>query len=93
MPVIKGTTRRVIEVNGSDSCYFEKAVLYVRPECSPIEDSSLAREAKIYAAKLSEYADSGKKQRSKTIAGVLIKTAIVLISIAAAAGVYVLVHF
>lgn len=50
---IKGTTRRVIEIHGTDSCFFEKAVIYVRPECYPLEDSSLAREAKKYTAKLS----------------------------------------
>lgn len=51
---IKGVNKRVIEVTGTENAYFEKAVLYIRPECSALTDSRLAEEAKAYAAVLSE---------------------------------------
>ncbi len=80
---LKGTTRRVIEVHGSNSCYFEKAVLYVRPECAPLAENRLAEEAKIYAAQLSDCALSDKKlRRRRIILSVLLKSAILLFSAA-----------
>lgn len=34
MSVIKGVNHRVIEINRPESAYFERAVLYLRPEVS-----------------------------------------------------------
>lgn len=58
---IKGVNKRVIEVIGTDNAYFEKAVLYIRPECTALTDSRLTEEAKAYAAVLSE--NSSAKER------------------------------
>ena len=32
--MLRGVNRQIIEVNETDSRYFEKAILYVRPDCS-----------------------------------------------------------
>lgn len=88
---IKGTTRRVIEIHGTDSCFFEKAVLYVRPECYPIEDSSLAREAKKYTAELSECAENMRKElRRERILKILLRITIGLAAAAVILGIYAL---
>lgn len=35
--MIKGVNRKVIEINRPDSAYFERAVLYLRPEVTDAE--------------------------------------------------------
>lgn len=32
--MLRGVNRQIIEVNETDSRYFEKAILYVRPDCN-----------------------------------------------------------
>ena len=46
MNVIKGVSRRIIEINRPESPYFERAVLYLRPEMSdaPHRTAQLAAE-------------------------------------------------
>ncbi len=46
MNVIKGVSRRIIEINRPESPYFERAVLYLRPEMSdaPLRTAQLAAE-------------------------------------------------
>ncbi len=54
--MLKGVHKRVIEVKGDPNAYFEKAVLFVRPDCQ--EESSrqlsLAAEEYLKAAVLSK---------------------------------------
>ncbi|MDY2847851.1 MAG: hypothetical protein SOU50_06495 [Oscillospiraceae bacterium] len=86
---IKGTTRRVIEVHGTDSCFFEKAVLYVRPECFQIEDTSLAREARRYTAMLSDSAEEVRREyRRERILKTLLRVTIGLAAAAVILGIY-----
>lgn len=88
---IKGTTRRVIEINGTNSCFFEKAVLYVRPECFPLEDASLAREARKYTAMLSDRAEDVRREyRRERILKILLRITIGLAAAAVILGIYAL---
>lgn len=46
--MIKGVNKKVIEINDTRNIYFEKAVLYVRPEMLDVPQSHLIREASAY---------------------------------------------
>lgn len=48
--MLKGVTRQIIEINNTASPYFEKAVLYVRPEACGHLPAVLKREAERYLA-------------------------------------------
>lgn len=39
--MLRGVNKQIIEINGTDNAFFEKAVLYVRPECCDISDTKL----------------------------------------------------
>ena len=51
--LIKGVNRRVVEITGMKNDYFEKAVLYIRPEKCGTSDTRLELEARCTAGKLS----------------------------------------
>ena len=75
--MIKGVSKKIIEINNTDNIYFERAVLYIRPEMSDIPEGYLSREAGIF---LSENDISHNKKASrKTQAAVL--AAAVMISV------------
>ncbi|MDO4419805.1 MAG: hypothetical protein Q4B92_05510 [Ruminococcus sp.] len=44
--MIKGINHKIIEVTDTDSIYYEKAYLLVRPEFEEVEESVLRKEAK-----------------------------------------------
>lgn len=44
--MIKGINHKVIEVTDTDSIYYERAYLLVRPEYEEVEETVLRREAK-----------------------------------------------
>ena len=50
--LIKGVNRRIVEVNAHGS-FFEKAVLYVCPECTALTDEQISDEAEDYVDMLS----------------------------------------
>lgn len=71
MNVIKGVNRRIIEISGTDNSCFEKAVLYVRPDCD-ISQSRLEAEARIYARQIMNSGELKEEQkRSDTLVRVL----------------------
>ena len=83
---IKGVNRRIVEVNAHGS-FFEKAVLYVRPECAALTDEQLSYEAGDYVDMLSS-AYRTKKRRivpaaalsAAAAAGAAVSAAVMLIS-------------
>ncbi|MBE6825697.1 MAG: hypothetical protein E7511_02285 [Ruminococcus sp.] len=46
--VVKGVNKKVIEINQPDSVYFERAVLYLRPEIAEVPLHEVQREAAGY---------------------------------------------
>ncbi|SHM25737.1 hypothetical protein SAMN04487860_102237 [Ruminococcus flavefaciens] len=43
--MIKGVNKKIIEINNPDSLYFEKAVLYVRPNITILPEAVSQKEA------------------------------------------------
>ncbi len=43
--MVKGVNKKVIEINRPDSAYFERAVLYLRPEVSEVPPGAAQHEA------------------------------------------------
>ena len=52
--MIKGVNRRVIEINNPDGEYFEKAILFVKPEKSGDKPETLRMAARKYLSELDE---------------------------------------
>ncbi len=71
--LLKGTTHRIIEVRGEKDCFFEKAVLYLRPDCSDRSPDDIKSEAQFYASRLSGDI-SGKNDREERIQKILAET-------------------
>lgn len=46
--MIKGVNRRIVEITSMENDYFEKAVLYIRPEKMSYPQNQLDLEAKAY---------------------------------------------
>ena len=44
--MIKGVNKQIIEVNDPESKYFEKAVLYIRPEYADVPRGKICHSAK-----------------------------------------------
>lgn len=51
--MIKGVNKKIIEVNHTDSIYFEKAVFYLRPEVRELPTEISRAEAKKYISRIS----------------------------------------
>ncbi len=62
--MIKGVNRRVIEINNPDGEYFEKAILFVKPEKSGDKPETLRIAARKY---LSEVDENDRRRRVRTI--------------------------
>lgn len=50
--MIKGVNRKIIEVNRTDSIYFEKAVFYLRPEVRELPTEISRAEAEKYISQI-----------------------------------------
>ncbi len=46
--MIRGVNRKVIEINHPDSVYFERAVLYLRPEVAEVPIQEAQEESEYY---------------------------------------------
>ncbi|MEE5992295.1 MAG: hypothetical protein V3G42_03535 [Oscillospiraceae bacterium] len=58
--MIKGVNRNVIEVNRPDSAYFERAVLYVRPEVKDVPAKAAQREtAELFGTTMKQHKSHG----------------------------------
>ncbi len=73
--MIKGVNKKIIEVNNTDSIYFEKAVFYLRPNVRELPAEVSRAEAEKYISRLClEY--HGKKHRLQKI--IIISSVIVI---------------
>ena len=59
--MIKGVNHRIVEITGMNSDYFEKAVLYVRPEKTGTSPELIDLEARAEVGKFIPREDSRKK--------------------------------
>lgn len=51
--LIKGVSRKVVEINNPESIYFEKAILYLKPHISNMPEKFISKEADVYISDLS----------------------------------------
>lgn len=63
--MVKGVNKSIIEVNNPDSLYFEKAVLYVRPNVTVFPEAVRRRETERLISRLITDKKAGKIRRSK----------------------------
>ena len=57
--LLRGVNRQIIEINETDDIYFEKAVLYVRPEYADGQTAELQESAHVFLKKLDLSGDAG----------------------------------
>lgn len=79
--LLKGTSHRIIEVRGEKDCYFEKAVLYLRPEFSERSSLDIKSEAISYASQLSDNEQS-EDLKSKKLLKLLLEIMKILLTCA-----------
>lgn len=68
--MIKGVNRRVIEINSTQSDYFEKAVLYLRPGSVDLPQKQLSDEANAYIAEITGGRSRRNRLSAAEIAGI-----------------------
>lgn len=86
--MIKGVTKKIIEINNPDSIYFEKAVFYLRSNVRELPQEVSRTEAQRYIAKLGlEY---NQKRRKSPICGKIVLSAVSIIFTAAL--IFIFVH-
>lgn len=85
--MIKGVTKKIIEINNPDSIYFEKAVFYLRPNVRELPQEVSRSEAQRYIAKLGlEY---NRNRRKSSMWGKIILSAITIFFAAALIFIFV----
>lgn len=86
--MIKGVTKKIIEINNPDSIYFEKAVFYLRPNVRELPQEVSRSEAQRYIAKLGlEY---NRNRRKSSMWGKIILSVITIVFVAAL--IFIFVH-
>lgn len=81
--MVKAVNKLILEINNTENEYFEKAVLYIRPEKAG--DSKLSKSAEEYLRRVSSTAGREKKNKSKTFLSLLINIAVAVLSATATA--------
>jgi len=85
--MIKGVTKKIIEINNPDSIYFEKAVFYLRPNVRELPGEVSRAEASRYISRLGlEYR---RRRKSLTAGKWLIISGVIL---AAVGIVFIFLH-
>lgn len=85
--MIKGVTKKIVEINNPDSIYFEKAVFYLRPNVRELPPEISRAEAHRYIARLGlEY---NKRRRQKRWGRIFFLAAALL---SAAAVIFIFMH-
>lgn len=74
--MIKGVNKKIVEINNPKSLYFEKAILYIRPNMSDIPAKLLSQEAQNYLKSISP---NDKKNKLYSLRIALISVAIIAI--------------
>lgn len=69
--MIKGVSRKIIEINHTDSIYFEKAVFYLRPEVRELPIEISRAEAKKYISQIMPEINKSKRLPIKIIVPVI----------------------
>ncbi len=71
--MLRGVNKQIIEINSMENAYFEKAILYIRPECFDTAENKLRSNAAAYLDELSlGEKPPVKEAQSKGGAGVVV---------------------
>lgn len=62
--MLRGTNRSIIEINETDNKYFERALLFVKPEFGDLSPERLTREAKRMIGSITFYPMGLNRQTS-----------------------------
>ena len=65
--MIKGVNKKIIEINNTDSIYFEKAVFYLRPEVKELPAEVSHAEAKRYISQIMPKISIRKRIQIKSV--------------------------
>lgn len=65
--MVKGITKRIIEINNTDNVYFEKVILFVRPDKTGYPIKFLNDQAQGYVKDLSGQKKNCKKKASNVM--------------------------
>ncbi|MBZ4670608.1 MAG: hypothetical protein JG769_912 [Oscillospiraceae bacterium] len=68
--MIKGVNKRIVEINNTQNEYFEKAILYIKPEKSSMPQRELSEEAINYLNSLGFKRKSFTWQKLVVILGI-----------------------
>ena len=79
--MIKGVNHRIVEITGMNSDYFEKAVLYVRPEKTGTSPDLIDLEARAEVGKFIPRENS-RKRDMLTLTVRLVSAAVIMLSAA-----------
>lgn len=73
--MIKGVNRQIIEVTDTGNCYFERALLVVRPNCADLESDRLHEEARRLVTAAGGYAGLRRNKRRSNRRALLLAAA------------------
>ena len=76
--MVKAVNKLILEINNTENEYFEKAVLYIRPDKA--DDSKLGESAEKYLRRLSTGGDRREQSKGHLFISVLINVAVAVFS-------------
>lgn len=79
--MVKGVNKNIIEINNPDSLYFEKAVLYVRPNVTVFPEAVRRTETEKLLHRLMPENKTVKSRRIKRLVIPLLLIAFILLSL------------
>ena len=77
--MIKGVNKKIIEVNHPESIYFEKAVLYLRPEVRELPAEVTREEAEKYISMITPELHRKKRLKILPVISAVVLVAILII--------------
>lgn len=78
--MVKGVNKKIIEINNPDSLYFEKAVLYIRPNVTVLPDAVSRMESERLLRRLiPQETAPARKKRIKLIISALLIAAVIAV--------------
>lgn len=85
--MIKGVNKRIIEINNTDSLYFEKAIFYLKPNVRELPTAVTEREIDRFISRIGLDSCTLPKRRNK---GKIILMIVAIATISAIAAVFFL---
>lgn len=78
--MIKGVNKRIVEINNPKNEYFEKAILYIRPEKHALPPAAISLEAKEFLNRLKPK-EADERKLSTALLLILLCSAVLILTI------------